>query len=270
MHAEEKSPVALLNALEMTQELLTACLPELVEGVAVIPSDVLRKSAETIYEIDKHVRDIRENIIKHRAIHALRALGGSTAEDPDDAKPWVNDSWIAECEEAGVYSRQPQVFRYVEEPILAATLTRTELWMLAQRHLNTVVNNNESAAWTGECEKLDGLRAKVHEQRFWQLFEQLSPEDQKRFEQQIEIRKRYLKSIKNEVRRIANEEEAFQKRVEAGLASDAEIAAHETHPLIIGSPVVPAPADGGPQPENWNMYATGYHENPFPDHFLPD
>lgn len=273
MSIEEKSPLGLLNVLEKANQLVNACRHLFIADLAEIPHDMLRESAQTASSIRNVSRKICEALNLQIAKDKLAAKEALERETPKrltettaaDPERWVHDSWIAECEAAGVYSRQPPVFRYAEDPILAVTLTRSELWMLAQRHLNTVVNNNESVAWTGECEKFDGLRAKLHEQRFWQLFELLPTEDQKRFEQQIEIRTRYLESVRAEVARISEEEEAFQNRVEAGLASEAEIAAHVTHPLVMGLPVMPAPADGGPGPEDWNMNGTSYHENPFSD-----
>lgn len=273
MHAEEKSLVALLNVLEKANQLVNACRHLFIADLAEIPHDMLCESAQTASSIRNVSGKISEafklQIAKNKlaAKEALEREMPRVRTDPTaaDAERWENDSWIAECEAAGVYSRQPPVFRYAEEPILAVTLTRSELWMLAQRHLNTVLTYREYSEWTGECERLSEVRAETHRQRFQQLCEQLPTEDQKRFEQQSEIRQRYIEGVAAEVRRCGEEEHAFRQRVKSGLASEAEIVAHETPPFIIGLPVMPSPADGGPSPEDWDMFSTSYHENPFSD-----
>lgn len=217
------------------------------------------------------------NVLR-RALDAKRKLAGGFQESEilsdqfkqqsehaaEHADKYIVDSWIGECEAAGVYSRQTPVFRYAEKPNLAVSLTRSELRVLAERHLNTVLMHGEYQAWNGDCERLAVERAMVHESRFWQLCEQLPSEDQEQFKRQIEIRRQYITSVKAEVRRCGEEETAFWGRVEAGLVSEAEIAAHVTPPFIRGSCVMPAPADGGPGPEEWEMFDR-YDENSFAD-----
>jgi hypothetical protein len=144
-------------------------------------------------------------------------------------------------------------------------LTQSELQMIAQRHLNTVLMHIEYLEWTGEeCDRLSSLRESLHESRFWQLFEQLSPEGQKRFMGQIEIRKQYIESVAAEVRRCGEEEAAFWNAVEEGILSEDDIAAHVTPPCISGCGSMPSPADGGPGPEQWDMFDS-YDGNPFAD-----
>lgn len=49
-------------------------------------------------------------------------------------------------------------------------------------------------------------------------------------------------------------EEAFWARVEAGLVSDKEIKNHRTPGFLMGSLSMPRPADGGPEPEQWDLF----------------
>jgi hypothetical protein len=181
---------------------------------------------------------------------------------PQDDQEYVRDRWVGECEAAGVYSRRTPVFHYAEKPTMAVTVTRSELWLLAQRHLNTVLMYSEYSEWNGECDALPFERATLHELRFRQLCEQLPPEDQKRFQQQIEIRQRYIRSVAAEVERSYKAEGEFWDRVDAGMVSEAEVAAHKTPPFISSCGVMPAPADGGRGPEEWDIFGC-YEENPF-------
>lgn len=174
---------------------------------------------------------------------------------------WIHDSWIDQCEAAGVYSRKSPVFGYSEPRAISVSLTRAEVWVLAQRHLNTVLMYREYFEWCGDCEEIRNAQATVHGWRFWELYEQLPPEDQQRFQKQIEIRQQYIKSVEAEVRRCADVDHDFYERKKAGLVSEAEAAAYKTPGFILGFPVMPAPADGGPGPEEWDMFESG--ENPF-------
>lgn len=168
---------------------------------------------------------------------------------------WKHDSWIDECEAAGVYSRKAPAFDAQEKPSLTATLTRAEAKLLAQRHLNTVASWRECSAWTGVSERYIEERVVCHDIRFQQLAELLPLEDQQRFRRQIEIRDRYIASVRAEVLRCEIAEGQFWEQVDAGLVSEDEIASHKTPPFIAGLPVVPSPADGGPGPETWDLFS---------------
>jgi hypothetical protein len=184
-----------------------------------------------------------------------RANGGQPIEAaPDETLQWVHDSWIGECEAAGVYSRQAPAFDYSEGPSITATLTRAEVKLLAQRHLNTAMNWAEFYAWNGLGEKEFAERAIIHDIRSRILAELLPPEEQDGFRRQIEIRKRYIASVGSEVFRCEKAEGDFWSQADAGLVSKAEIDAHKTPPFIAGFPGMPSPADGGPEPEQWSMF----------------
>jgi len=163
-------------------------------------------------------------------------------------------SWIAECEASGVYSQKSPVFDYSEKAALTVTLTRAEICTLAQRHLSTVLMWNEFLGWTGICEDVWLQRAEHHEARFQQLLKHLPAEDQQRFQQQIEIRQRYIEAVEAEVARAGKQEQEFASRLEAGKVSEAEAAAHVTPPYILGYPVMPAPLKGSREPEEWDIF----------------
>lgn len=192
----------------------------------------------------------------------LQDASGEPRSDVERDAPlkWIHDSWIDECEAAQVYSRKSPVFGYLEQPVISVALTRAELWTLAQRHLNTVLMYREFVEWTGMCEDIYHARSSIHGTRFWELYEQLPPEDQQRFAKQIEMRQRYIDSVAAEVSRCEKKENEFWERVKAGLVSEAEVAAHKTPPFILGLPVMPSPADGGRGPEEWGMFSS--RENP--------
>ena len=167
-------------------------------------------------------------------------------------------AWIAECEQAGVYDSGRPVFNYREEPKFLVALTRAEILMLAQRHLNTVLGWNEFLAWNGNLGDFDyelNLGVGIHQLRFHELSRQLPQADQKRFGRQIEIRQGYITAVEAEVVRAGEQEELFQKRREAGLASDSEVAAHVTPPYMLGSPVMPPLVKGQTEPEEWDLVA---------------
>jgi len=184
-----------------------------------------------------------------------RANGGrSTQAPPDETLPWVHDSWVGECEAAGVYSRKTPVFNYEDKPAIAVTLTAAEVRLLAQRHLNTFIGWDEFYAWNGLGDGEFAERATVHEVRFRGLYESLPHEDQERLQRQLGIRQRYIDSVAAEVARCEKAESDFWRRARAGLVSDAEVAAHWTPSFIAGVPVMPPPADGEPGPEEWDMF----------------
>ncbi len=169
----------------------------------------------------------------------------------------VHDSWIGECEASGVYSRRPPVYRYdLGEPVQQVELTRAEIRNLAQRHLNTFFRETEFVTWTGECDRRLDERAMQHEARFWRLYSILPVEDQRRFDLQIEIRQRYLQSIEGEVHRCREVEMAFRAREDAGLVSEEERQAYKTPGFILGYFSGPSPADGGAEPEHWDVFAS--------------
>ena len=199
-----------------------------------------------------HARESPESIL--RRARELVNGGRDTEAAPDETLPWVHDSWIGECEADGVYSREAPVFDDLGGPSITATLTRAELVLLAQRHLNTVAQWREWFTWTGMCERDIDERVVCHDIRFQQLAELLPVEDQQRFQRQIDIRNRYIASVKAEVHRCEKAESEFWSRADAGLVSEAEIAAHKTPPFVEGLPVTPAPADGGPEPEHWSLF----------------
>ena len=180
--------------------------------------------------------------------------GRGTQAPPDETLQWVHDSWVGECEAAGVYSRQSPVFNYEDKPAIAVLLTTAEVRLLAQRHLNTCMSWNEFYAWCGLCEWALAERATIHEARFRGLYESLPHEDQERLRRQLEIRQHYIRSVAAEVARCEKLEADFWDRADAGLVSEAEIADHKTPPFIAGLPVMPSPADGGPGPEAWDMF----------------
>ena len=189
------------------------------------------------------------------------ASNSSTSSAPDDPQDnpkqdFPYHSWIAECEAAGVYSQKSPVFDYSEKAALTVTLTRAEICTLAQRHLSTVFTWNEFFGWTGICEDVWDQRAEHHEARFRQLLKHLPAEDQQRFQQQIEIRQRYIQAVKAEVDRAGEREQEFESRRVAGKVSEAEAAAHVTPPYILGYPVMPAPLDGNREPEEWDIFAS--------------
>ena len=184
-----------------------------------------------------------------------RANGGRDIESPaDETLPWVQDSWVGECETAGVYSRIAPTFDYSQRPVITATLTPAELRLLVQRHINTLLQCDEFFAWNGFWERAWEVHAMAHEFRLAALVELLPPEDQQRFQQQLEIRGRYIQSVRAEVTRCEKVEADFWDRADAGLVSKAEIAEHKTPPFIRGAPVMPSPADGSPDPERWDLY----------------
>lgn len=188
-----------------------------------------------------------------------RVSGGRDIESPaDETLPWVHDSWVGECEAARVYSRKAPTFDYSQRPVITATLTPAELRLLVQRHINTLLQWDEFYAWNGLAER-EWLEHKIiHEVRLAALVELLPPEDQQRLQQQLEIRWRYIQSVRAEVTRCGKVEEDFWDRADAGLLSEAEIAAHQTPPFIRGAPVMLPPADGGPEPECWDLYRSEY------------
>lgn len=270
MHAEEESPVALLKTLNRASELVAACNPLLVADCDDIPREMLSQGANDAAGIrglcgkiyDAIMAEIQNKQPDEESPCEQADTDGQGEKATADSEEFVNDSWIAVCEAAGVYSREATVFNFREKPPLAVTLTRSELCVLAQRHLNTALLYSEFTQWNGDSDMLAGLRASQHASRFWELFEQLPSEDQERFKQQIKIRRRYITTIAAEVDRCTKEEEAFQERVEAGLVSEAEVAAHRTPPFIAGYDVLPVPADGGPGPEVWEIFDR-YREGPF-------
>lgn len=199
-----------------------------------------------------HARESAESILRRAR---ERVNGGRDSEAaPDETRPWVHDSWIGECEAAGVYSREAPAFDHLGGPSITVTLTRDELVLLAQRHLNTVANWREWFAWTGLCERDIEERVMCHDIRFFQLAGLLPVEDQQRFARQIEIRDRYIASVVAEVHRCEKAEQDFWDRVEEGLIDEGAIAAHKTPPFVAGLPVTPSPADGGPEPEQWSLF----------------
>jgi hypothetical protein len=200
-----------------------------------------------------HARESAESILRRAR---ERANGGRYIEAmPDEALPWVHDSWIGECEAAGVYSRKPPAYDYSEEPAIAVTLTRAEVTLLAQRHLNTAMDWEEFYAWNGLAEKELAVRSMIHDARSHVLADLLPPEDQHGFRRQIEIRDRYIASVRAEVFRCEKAESEFWSWADAGLVSEAEITAHKPPPFIAGHPGMPSPADGGPAPEAWDLYS---------------
>jgi len=201
-----------------------------------------------------HARESAQSILG-RAKERLNS-GGDLEAAPDETLQWVHDSWIGECEAAGLYSRKDPVFDDPQGSLIAATLTAAEVKLLAQRHLNTVIGWNEFFAWNGLDEWQWEVRAMVHETRFRVLSDLLSPDDQRRFWHQIEIRERYVRSVEAEVTRCEKVEQDFWNRVNAGLVSEADIAAHKTPSFIAGLPVMPPPADGGHAPEEWNLFSS--------------
>jgi hypothetical protein len=199
-----------------------------------------------------HARESVESILRRAR---ERVNGGRDSEAaPDETLPWVHDSWIGECEAAGVYSCKAPAFDDLEGPSITVTLTRAELVLLAQRHLNTVAKWREWFTWTGMCERDIEERVMCHDIRFHQLAELLPVEDQQRFRHQIEIRNRYIASVGAEVFRCEKAESKFWARADAGLVREAEEASHNTPPFVAGLPVTPAPADGGPEPEQWSLF----------------
>ena len=178
--------------------------------------------------------------------------GRGTQAPPDETLQWVHDSWVGECEAAGVYSRKAPAYEYSEKPSLMVALTAAEVRLLAQRHLNTVARWEEACVWSGSTERYITERVICHDIRFQTLAVLLPAKEQQRFQQQIAIRDRYIKSVEAEVVRCGKAEDDFWKLADAGLLSEAEIAAHRTPPFIAGLPVMPSPADGGPGPEEWD------------------
>ena len=164
-------------------------------------------------------------------------------------------SWVAECEAAGVYSRDEPRYDYAGQPGITLSLTLAEVKNLAQRHLNTVYDWKEYFAWNGLPEGRIEFRVVIHESRFRQLYELLAATEREQFDRQIEIRDRYIHAIEGEVEQCEAEEAEFWRRVEAGLVSESERAAHKTPPFIAGLPVMPPPADGEPSPEKWDAFA---------------
>ena len=200
-----------------------------------------------------HARESAESILRRAR---RRANGGLDIETTsDESLPWVHDSWIAECEGVGAYSRKPPAYDYSEVPAIPAMLTRAEVKLLAQRHLNTAMDWEEFYAWNGLAEKEWAVRSMIHDARSHVLADLLPPEDQHEFRRQIEIRDRYIASVRAEVFLCEKAESEFWSRADAGLVSEAEIAAHKTPPFIAGFPVTPPPADGGPGPEVWDLYS---------------
>lgn len=215
-------------------------------------SDSQKPVPTSVTPVPPNARESADSILRRAR---ERANGGLPIEAaPDETLQWVHDSWIGECEAAGVYSRQAPAFDYSEGTSITATLTRAELVLLAQRHLNTVAQWREWFTWTGMCERDIDERVVCHDIRFHQLVELLPVEDQQRFQRQIDIRNRYIASVKAEVHRCEKAESDFWSRADAGLVSEAEIAAHKTPPFVEGLPVTPAPADGGPEPEHWSLF----------------
>lgn len=186
-----------------------------------------------------------------------RLNGGRDIEPPaDENLQWVHDSWVGECEAAGVYSRETPTYDYSEVNLITATLTPAELRLLAQRHLNTSLDCQEFVAWNGFAERTWAERAVLHAIRYRELAAVLPPDDQQRLQQQHEIRQQYIQSVRAEVIRCEKAEAEFWTRADAGLVGKAEIAAHKTPPFIMGAPVMPPPADGGPGPDRWDMFAS--------------
>ena len=200
-----------------------------------------------------YARESAESILRRAR---ERANGGRHIEaTPDEALPWVHDSWIGECEAAGLYSRKPPAYDYSEEPAIAVTLTRAEVKLLAQRHLNTAMDLEEFYAWNGLAEKEWVVRSMIHDARSRLLADLLPRDERDGFRRQTEIRNRYIASVQSEVFRCEKAEHAFWERVEEGLIDEAAIAAHKTPPFVAGFPVTPPPADGGPGPEAWDLYS---------------
>ena len=200
-----------------------------------------------------HARESAESILRRAR---ERVNGGRASEAaPDETLPWVHDSWVGECEAAGVYSRKPPAYDYSEEPAIAVTLTRAEVNLLAQRHLNTAMDWKEFYAWNGLAEKEWAVRSMIHDARA-RLLADLVPRDERDgFQWQIEIRNRYIASVQSEVFRCEKAEHAFWERVEEGLIDEDALAAHKTPPFVAGFPVTPPTADGGPSPEAWDLYS---------------
>lgn len=200
-----------------------------------------------------HARESAESILRRAR---ERANGGQYVEaTPDEALPWVHDSWIGECEAAGVYSRKPPAYDYSEEPAIAVTLTRAEVKLLAQRHLNTAMDWEEFYAWNGLAEKELAVRSMIHDARSRLLADLLPRDERDGLRRQIEIRNRYIASVRSEVFRCEKAEHAFWERVEEGLIDEDAIAAHRTPPFIAGLPGMRSPADGGPGPEAWDLFS---------------
>jgi hypothetical protein len=199
-----------------------------------------------------HARESDESILRRARERANGERDIQAA--PDETLQWVHDSWISDCEAAGVYSRTAPAYEYSEAPAVTVSLVAAELRLLAQRHLNTAKGWAEFYAWNGLAEELFAERAMIHEARFRALADLLPAEEQERFQRQIEIRNRYIASVRSEVARCERAEQNFWERVEEGLIDEAEIAAHRTPPFIAGLPGMPAPADGGPGPEEWDLF----------------
>ena len=198
----------------------------------------------------ERLHDSAESILQRarRRVNGLRDI----VSPADETLSWVHDSWVGECEAAGVYSRKAPAYDCSEKPSIAAALTVAEVRLLAQRHINTVAGWEEACVWSGSTERYITERVICHDIRFQTLAALLPAEEQQRFRHQIAIRDRYIKSVKAEVVRCGKAEDDFWKRADAGLLSEAEIAAHKTPPFIAGLPVMPSPADGGPGPEEWD------------------
>lgn len=187
------------------------------------------------------------------------ASTSSVPDDPQDGpkQDFPFNSWIVECEKAGVYGPEQPVFDYRERPGITVTLTRAELRLLAQRHLSTLFGWEEFSALNGEpASPLILERTSEHHSRFRELYGHLDPADQKRFDRQIEIRQRYIQAVQTEVARAGEREQEFESRRAAGKVSEAEAAAHVTPPYILGYPVMPAPLDGNREPEEWDIFAS--------------
>lgn len=222
---------------------------------SIVDSGDTRAAHDQMAGLDPdRARHTSDNILQEAK---RRANGGRNAEPPaDETLQWAHDSWIDQCETAGVYSRTPSPYGYSEQPAIKATLTPAELRILVQRHLNSSFEWTEFFAWNGLAEGAGAARAMIHEVRFKTLVELLPPGEQQRLQQQRAIRQQYVQSVRAEVARCEKAEGDFWARADAGLVCEAEIAAHKTPLFIMGAPVMPPPADGGPGPERWDVFAS--------------
>lgn len=214
--------------------------------------------SEQSSRISGHENDAAAQARQDRVLQKARerVAGRCCSQElPDKTLRWVHDSWVDECEAAGVYSRKAPTYCYSEEPAITLELTVAEVRLLAQRHLNTVLDANEFYAWSGRGDRETAERTMIHSSRFQIMMERLPPGEQQRVQQQLEIRQRYLQSVEAEVARCEEAEADFWRRANAGLLSAAEIAAHKTPSFIAGLPTMPPPADGGPGPEQWDMFS---------------
>jgi hypothetical protein len=227
----EKSPVATLNAIQRLKDALQECGDLESADLTNVPDDMLREAAASA-TINLHNLQMARIRRAAKEAREKETPQGFTKPVPAEPEQWIEDSWIFECEAAGVYSMDTPMFRYAEEPAAAVMLTQSELQMIAQRHLNTVLWHLEYTVWTGD--KGERYRKYQHESRFWQLFEQLTPDGQERFQRQIDIRMQYINSVKAEGNRRHRGEGTFLDAVKEGIVPEADIAEYFMGPHVGG------------------------------------